>query len=410
MKKCPYCAEEIQDDAVKCKHCGETLISPEWRTWVDRYTGLTATGRKESLRALDSSQRQYVARLLQLLDLGLETPEVPVPSRHDPPTAQQETQTSSGAGLGLLLFSVGVLAIALSWESSNSLLLLGLGCGAGFIAGLWLFRRGRKQATVIMAASLALTLVAAAGYYSTATKERAASAQANAEEEAERKRVAELVVNKESNYSAGLEFMAAGQIAEALEFFVKVEQVDPNYADLTQQIERARKLANDKKEQSLLAELKQVSDPHAKVRLYEQLNKLRPESREYALQLERNKTAAAELDKQRVRKRVEEQRRAAAKLEVLDWTWSTEHGYAKLEGQVRNRTSASLRNVAAVATYYTSDGTFITSDSALIDYNPILPGQTSPFSILTQENPAMKKASLNFKKLLGGTIPWAKAE
>jgi hypothetical protein len=81
-----------------------------------------------------------------------------------------------------------------------------------------------------------------------------------------------------------------------------------------------------------------------------------------------------------------------------------EYGYYKVEGQVKNLSDGPLQNVAAVVNWYDSAGNFVKSDDALIQYNPILAGQTSPFTTITTGNPEMKRYTVEFKELMGGTI------
>jgi hypothetical protein len=97
------------------------------------------------------------------------------------------------------------------------------------------------------------------------------------------------------------------------------------------------------------------------------------------------------------------------KLELQSWSWHEDYGYAIAEGEIKNISSSRMENVEAVISWYTEDGEFITSDSALIEYDPIMPGQTSPFKVTAKYNPAMNKARPGFKFLMGESIDWTKA-
>src|SRR5690625_1303329 len=97
-------------------------------------------------------------------------------------------------------------------------------------------------------------------------------------------------------------------------------------------------------------------------------------------------------------------------VELTEWNWRREHGHVIVEGIAKNLTDGRLNDIMAVATFRTEDGDLVTTSDALLDFNPVLPGQSSPFTVITTENPAMHTASVQFRGLLGETVRTVRPE
>ena len=83
----------------------------------------------------------------------------------------------------------------------------------------------------------------------------------------------------------------------------------------------------------------------------------------------------------------------------LHGTWISQCG-----GRGKNISDSNLEDVIAVVDFETEDGTIVKTAKALIYYDVLMPGQTSPFKVSTTDNPAITYLSLHFEHLSGGWI------
>ena len=94
-----------------------------------------------------------------------------------------------------------------------------------------------------------------------------------------------------------------------------------------------------------------------------------------------------------------------ALLDVESWKCETEGNHIYLRGEVKNISDSSFTNLMVVATFRSKDKTVVKSQNSLVEEDPLLPGQTSPFKVMTRVDPEISECSLTFKILGGGKIP-----
>lgn len=155
----------------------------------------------------------------------------------------------------------------------------------------------------------------------------------------------------------------------------------------------AQKAARDK-QRAEAAKKKQAADKAKKI-ADQKIAKAKKEAKE---------KAAIEWEKGRPAREAKAAR-AGSLLELTSFSWSRGNGYITAEGMVKNITDQKLGHIQALFIGDTKSGQMVSYEDSFIEFDPLMPGQSSPFKVMLQDNPMIATGYMKFKFFGDEEIP-----
>lgn len=83
--------------------------------------------------------------------------------------------------------------------------------------------------------------------------------------------------------------------------------------------------------------------------------------------------------------------------------------YFRVIGEIQNDSNQKIQGLSVIVTTYDKSGQIVGNESGIVDYDPLMPNQISPFTVVIRSNPTINSYKIAFKQGFGKQIDFTDA-